>query len=258
MEKKKYSNEFEISITELVSYPLPIKRQRKIRPDAVGALKEDIERIGQLEAITISSQKVNGKHLIYKGNRRTQAFTSLVKDGHEKFKTIRARKLLDDDNKRSVRREVYASNNDGEPWYEGDMLDIIALEYPKAKFLQNYSGAPQIGKKKEASLAQEIAEDWAFSLRTAYRWIDRVVEHKGWAVDKQKKTRPYPLLEKNDFKFAQRVAKEYIAAEKRLALAQKGIDKAMKEILDHETKVMKRNEFLAFVEDVKNKKARHA
>ncbi|EMN60339.1 ParB N-terminal domain-containing protein (plasmid) [Leptospira interrogans] len=255
---QKYSQEIEVSIDELESYNLPIRRQRKIDPEAVGLLAKGILRDGLLESITISSsKKKNGKYEIYKGSRRTQAHRALSEKGHVKFKTIRARRLLNDDDPRAVRREVYGTNNDGEKWADEDILEILPKLYPKKRFLENLAGAPKLGAAKGFSLADELAEDWAMSQRTAYRWINRVIEANGWAVEKQKKKSPYPLLGSNEFKFVSRIAKQYIAAEKKMLAAQEKLDEALAEILDPETKVIKKNEFLYFVEDFKKGKARH-
>ncbi|TGN00384.1 chromosome partitioning protein ParB [Leptospira mayottensis] len=253
---QKYSQEIEISIDDLESYKLPIRRQRKIDPDSVGALAQGILRDGLLESITISSSKnKNGKYVIYKGARRTQAHRALSEKGHLKFKTIRARKLLNDDDPRAVRREVYGTNNDGEKWADEDILEILPKLYPKERFLENLAGAPKLGVPKNTTLADEIAGDWAMSQRTAYRWIRRVVEANEWKPEKKKS--PYPLLGSNEFKFVSRVAKQYIAAEKKLTQAQQELDKTLGEILDPKTKVIKKNEFLAFVEDFKKGRARH-
>lgn len=253
---QKYSPEIEISIDELEPYKLPIRRQRKIDPDSVGALAQGILRDGLLESITISSFKnKNGKYVVYKGARRTQAHRALSDKGHIKFKTIRARKLLNDDDPRAVRREIYGTNNDGEKWADEDILEILPKLYPKDRFMENLAGAPKLGIAKGVSLADEIAEDWAMSQRTAYRWINRVIEANSWKSEKKKS--PYPLLGSNEFKFVSRIAKQYIVAEKKLLAAQEKLDEALGEILDPETKVIKKNEFLAFVEDFKKGKARH-
>ncbi|EKR89720.1 hypothetical protein LEP1GSC163_0167 [Leptospira santarosai str. CBC379] len=253
---QKYSQDIDVSIDELEPYILPIKRKRKIDPEAVGSLAKGIFRDGLLESITISSSKnKNGKYVIYKGARRTQAHRALSDKGHVKFKVIRARRLLNDDDPRVVRREVYGTNNDGEKWADEDILEILPKLYSKNRFLENMAGAPKLGQTKSVSLADEIAEDWAMSQRTAYRWISRVVEANGWKIEKKKS--PYPLLGSNEFKFVSKIAKEYIAAEKKLTIAQKAVDNAIKEILDPKTKVISKKEFLAFVEDFKKGKARH-
>ncbi|EMS84087.1 ParB N-terminal domain-containing protein [Leptospira noguchii] len=253
---QKYSQDIDVSIDDLEPYILPIKRKRKIDPEAVGLLAKGIFRDGLIESITISSSKnKNGKYVIYKGERRTQAHRALSDKGHVKFKTIRARRLLNDDDPRVVRREVYGTNNDGEKWADEDILEILPKLYPKNRFLENMAGAPKLGQAKAVSLADEIADDWAMSQRTAYRWIERVVMANGWRVEKKKS--PYPLLGSNEFKFVSRVAKQYIAAEKKLTAAQREVDKAIKEILDPKTKVISKKEFLAFVEDFKKGKTRH-
>ncbi|WP_210414239.1 chromosome partitioning protein ParB, partial [Leptospira stimsonii] len=206
--------------------------------------------------IVISSKRNDrGKYVIYAGDRRTSAHEALVKRGLSEFKKIRSKKLLNDDDKRAVRREVYGTNNDRDNWAEEDLVEILSLEYPKERFMQKLAGAPTIGKEKIIPLADEIAEDWVMSKRTAYRYIKRVIESKGWT--REKKKAPYPLLGTNEFKSASIRAKEYIAAEKKLTAAQKAIDDVWKDVLDPKTKILNKNEFLAFVEDFKKGKARH-
>ncbi|WP_254056024.1 ParB N-terminal domain-containing protein [Leptospira mayottensis] len=92
---QKYSQEIEISIDDLESYKLPIRRQRKIDPDSVGALAQGILRDGLLESITISSSKnKNGKYVIYKGARRTQAHRALSEKGHLKIQNYSSTEIV--------------------------------------------------------------------------------------------------------------------------------------------------------------------
>ncbi|EKR82606.1 ParB-like protein [Leptospira interrogans serovar Medanensis str. L0448] len=256
---QRYSDDFEISIDEIVPYKTHVG-QRKIPAEETGVLANDMEIFGQINPITISSQKYKQedgtkKYLIYSGERRFMAARALVKRGLKKYKNIRARTLINDSSHDSLMREVYGTNKDRKNWEESEIIDIIVKEYPKERFLKNMAGAPRLGQKKETPLADEISKIFAVSKATAYRYIEAAIEREGW--QKQKNKPEYPLLASSEFSFAEKRAKAYNKALDTLNMAQKEVDLILKDVLDPKNKVMNRKEFEAFAKAVKNKTVRH-